>query len=1238
MAEINGGSLRYTAEMDISGLKSALKDGNKGIVGLSQVVNKLGDSFDKTFGATKENVKVQKDVILDLEKQYKDLQKQIDGMAPGRAQLAIMGEAASIAKEIELEKKALVELESYVDQNAIKHESLRQKLTGVKNEMLELATSGQKDSSRYLELTQKADEYEKAIKELNGELKALGGNPGLNLFAESLGLASSGMAIFQGLSALSGNENERLEQIMVKLQATMSVAIGVQQLQNSLTKESGILQSVMRVQTLARAKAETIAAANIGRTTIAQRFFNAVAKANPYVLLATALITVVGAYAIFSSKTQKAAKDQEAINKATADGAAENIVKYKQLQVQWNSLANDFKAKKKFVEENKDKFNELGVEVSNVNEAQKFLVDQAKNVVGALMLQAEAAAYAQIATEKYKEAILADKEIEKFDKDWKEAGFFEKIGLGIKASVSNLDEKKGERLRNEADKDVDTQFKKLVEGQAKMDKAAREFEDKLKSKTKQKAVKTSKEKAEEFLPEGSVAEIQRRLSEIDKALSKSNNDKLTENLKVKRIATAKELAEAEKKIQILSLQEQFDDSQKLWDAYYSTVETLGKNVADKIYGDLINADASQFDALVKMQQELQEKAGQNDGKGNPIITQEEKEILVEVSQIINDMLGNQSQLDVFKQKVSDTLSSYTNDIDKLRYLNDLDKNTLPGADGKKAFISEALRGEAERQKEIYQTFLNEHRDFEEQKTIITEKYEAIRRKIINDSSLSSTQKNSALVAAGEQLAEEFSQAFINKITNNPDYRTAFANFEAQTLQSLTQLRNRLRLELDNLMKSGNSTPEAVEKLKQEIEVLNGVITQKNPFKRISELLDEIKDKSLEPAERLKKLGELGGIMQGISGQLTGSISDIENLMGDLGISLDNGFGDALDKMKGVLQGIGQMGEGLAMMAKGDPVSIITGGIKAIGGLVKSVSSLFNNDRKKERNIKQWAAAVEDLKQKYEDLQRAVNKALGEDSYKQQQAQIANLRAQQAYLQRMINEESGKKKADGGKIQEWRSQINAINGQIDDIYTNMAQQISGTNAKDLASQLADALIEAYGKGEDAATAYGKVADDVMRNAVKNALKMKLLEEPMQKIIDQLIENMGFKPDGSGSFDGLTDAEREQIKQKMATASNNYMQALSAYEGLFGDAASNATSIEGAVKGVTEETAGIIAGQMNAIRIMQAESLQVNKLNQDILRNQLLQLAQIEINTRYLKGIYEGIQSLRDNYGFRGSGIV
>ena len=93
--------------------------------------------------------------------------------------------------------------------------------------------------------------------------------------------------------------------------------------------------------------------------------------------------------------------------------------------------------------------------------------------------------------------------------------------------------------------------------------------------------------------------------------------------------------------------------------------------------------------------------------------------------------------------------------------------------------------------------------------------------------------------------------------------------------------------------------------------------------------------------------------------------------------------------------------------------------------------------------------------------------------------------------------------------------------------------------------------------------------------------------------------------------------------------DYEQALGIYSDLFKDLNidDSEDTLTGAVKGVSEETASLVAGQMNAIRINQLETT-------SILRQQLQTLNTIAANTaynRYLARIERIITILENNSG-------
>ena len=209
--------------------------------------------------------------------------------------------------------------------------------------------------------------------------------------------------------------------IQTKLQATLAISNALTVIQNNLQKESSLMMGIRTIQEKAHAAAITLRTAAEGRgiivtklATIAQAAFNAVANANPYVLLATAILTVVGALVAFTvgSKEATAAekrqreegerlrKQQEDMSRALGQAAGDVEAKYRSLQQQWSRLKTESE-KNKWIKENANKFHELGLNVNSVTDAEQVLVNMAPQVIAALKAVAEAEAYSDL----YKQAI-----------------------------------------------------------------------------------------------------------------------------------------------------------------------------------------------------------------------------------------------------------------------------------------------------------------------------------------------------------------------------------------------------------------------------------------------------------------------------------------------------------------------------------------------------------------------------------------------------------------------------------------------------------------------------------------------------------------------------------------------------------------------------------------------------------------------------------------------------------------
>lgn len=204
---------------------------------------------------------------------------------------------------------------------------LRVELKELVAQMSQLKLEGKDSGEEYQRLAKRAGEIKDAMADASAEVNQLASDTG-NLDA-ILQTMTTGGGVFEaatGAMELFGAESENVEEAQRKLQATMAVVQGLTAIQNNLQRESALMLGVSAVQTWALQKAKLAeAAATRGGTvatiaaTAAQKAFNLIAKANPYVLLATAIVSVIGALALFSRGSKEAERAQKALDEELAN-------------------------------------------------------------------------------------------------------------------------------------------------------------------------------------------------------------------------------------------------------------------------------------------------------------------------------------------------------------------------------------------------------------------------------------------------------------------------------------------------------------------------------------------------------------------------------------------------------------------------------------------------------------------------------------------------------------------------------------------------------------------------------------------------------------------------------------------------------------------------------------------------------------------------------------------------------
>lgn len=281
-------------------------------------------------------------------------------------------------------------------------------------------------AQRIDELTTKASMFKDAMLDVQQSItESASDTANWDAFQQLVDVSTSALQSFTGVAGLSEESVEELTRTIAAMQTIGAASNTVIKIGNALQKQSALMLGVSRTQELAAAaaiklktaaevkgKAATVAA------TVAQKALNTVAKANPYVLLASAVMALGTALFAFAKKSNAAAAAEKA-RKEAAEEAAENVkdarskeaksvgevtAKYRILRLEYSKL--DQNDKTSWIKDNATAFDNLGLKINSVNDADKVFVTQSTQVIAALRARAKAEAL----EEKYKEEVIKAEE------------------------------------------------------------------------------------------------------------------------------------------------------------------------------------------------------------------------------------------------------------------------------------------------------------------------------------------------------------------------------------------------------------------------------------------------------------------------------------------------------------------------------------------------------------------------------------------------------------------------------------------------------------------------------------------------------------------------------------------------------------------------------------------------------------------------------------------------------------
>ena len=287
------------------------------------------------------------------------------------------------------------------------------------------SAAGQELKQKIQELTEKAGELKDVLGDVKQSIsKSASDTRAFDTLAEAGKVTASVFGLCANAAQSFGISNDSLQASMLKLQKAMQAVQALTVLQTATQKQSNLMKGIAILQSKAAAQAAKIeAAATASATgatkaqTVAQAAFNLVAKANPYVLLATAILAVIGLIVGYTSATKDATEADHAAKEAAdarkesmdsmaqsfGNTAGELIAKYKLMREQWNALGDDIKAKEQYLKDQKSDFDKLsesingaGTSVDSVKKGEDLFSMNTNKVQEAIKKRAMAmAAYAE---------------------------------------------------------------------------------------------------------------------------------------------------------------------------------------------------------------------------------------------------------------------------------------------------------------------------------------------------------------------------------------------------------------------------------------------------------------------------------------------------------------------------------------------------------------------------------------------------------------------------------------------------------------------------------------------------------------------------------------------------------------------------------------------------------------------------------------------------------------------------
>lgn len=1197
----------------------------------------------------------------------REVAQSIQGEIAVRKRLLQEAQSASSALENLTERR---EKEEQATQETTRaNVSLRTQIRNLKEEMANLVANG---------IDEQSDAYKRLVNELGrlqdiqGDISAQGkilANDQSSFQGVLSGLSglTGAFSAASGAAALFGEENEELQRVMAKVQAIMAITMGMQQVSQALNKDSAFqLVTLNKLKTwwtkitraaagaeAAEAAAKRAVATSSAQATTAEsadtaaKGLNTVAaggataanltlagairavglaiKSIPvfgWILAGISALITAGTllYRKFTSEHKAMQKANEEFSKSVIESSYKTIGAVENLSLQWSKLGNDMKAKEKFIKDNKKAFDDLGISIKKVHDAENLLIQNKENFINAQIAKARASVWLEKSMDELKDIMELEEQYSRMPDKVKREALSGSITSGVHSYTSyEVDNEEKKELAKTIDAKK-RRHRQMLENSFNASKNEEYYMKKggltpLEDKDKDKPTKSGKDPYIEQLDKRKQAyiEAEKMVSSSDEK-TRQEGERRWEMLKAQGETYLDYLKTERDKLEglgNLSAKQQAH----LMELYKRIGEEDKKGLLD-LFGDGLKQELATEEGIVDKLDILRKAAssasgdtGLDKGKREAIKAEEERLLASTLENYIKVQSEHRKATDA---KVSD-YERYAKEVERIESalagkVSDIQRQILTTE-----LQTARIKREDARANE-YEALIKSFQSYEERRAEIALEYEKKIALAGNDEALKSR-------IAGERDKKQSSLA-VDELQKSEAWSNLFSDLDSLASEKIEILIAEIESKFSTL--SGVFNPIDLDAIRKKLNEARSVLIERNPFAELGNALkaalETSEGENRKSTEQIKldwkNLAEATSKSFDFVHEAVESCAPLKEVIGEVG-----------ETALGSLEAVAAASIAVATAIKAAETStVVLAIIQAALVAVQAIGKLLQiHDNKREKAIEQHSKNIKRLEHEYQKLERAIEKAFGSEKYQNASRAIKNLEKSAEEARKKAEEERKKKKPKEEKAEEYEQEAEAFKQKQEDLLNKLRDEIIGGSAASIAEELGNAIVDACARGEDAIEALGKSVDKIVQNIAKKMIVQAILGKQIENVIKDYEDKW---KDKDGNIDPNKVIEgAEDFSSGLKDVGERNKKAIEALLEKMGISfgGGSETTLRGAAKGVTEKTGGLIEGQMNAIRINQQKGT-------ELMREQLFHLSAIERNTRYLASIDRKLDRLNNNRAY------